>query len=134
MAKKRMLLAYYGVSSGVIPFSIEEILSAIKETNVDAVCISVHPNKEEVAEILRRVTNDSIKIYTNLDYEDYKLMYNTIPVCGIEVADFLGIKDIAEIVSTPTTDPAAFDNGAILDKLRNIPTENIYHDDDSEHL
>ena len=134
MAKKRLLLAYYGVSSGVIPFSIEEILSAIKETNVDAVCISVHPNKEEVAKILRRITNDSIKIYTNLDYEDYRLMYNTIPVCGSEVADFHGIKDIAEIVNSPTMDPAAFGNSAMLDKLRDIPTENTYHDDDSEYL
>ena len=134
MTKKRLLLAYYGINSGVIPLSVEEILSAIKETNVDAVCISVHPNKEEVAKILRRVTNDSIKIYTNLKYEDYRLMYNTIPVWGLELAEWLGIKDIAEIVSSPTTDPAAFGNSAILDKLRNIPTENTYHDDDSEHL
>lgn len=134
MAKKRLLLAYYGINSGVIPFSIEEILSAIKETNVDAVCISVHPNKEEVAKILRRITNDSIKIYTNLKYEDYRLMYNTIPVCGLELAEWLGIKDVAEIVRTPIMDPAAFGNSAMLDKLRNIPTEITYHDDDSEHL
>jgi len=134
---KRILLPYHKAnhrSKDYVLYTIKEIEDALKENLVDAIDVSRYENKEEIAKILRRITNDSIKIYTNLDYEDYRLMYNTIPVCGSEVADFLGIKDIAEIVNSPTMDPAAFGNSAMLDKLRDIPTENTYHDDDSEHL
>ncbi len=129
---KRILLPYHKAnhrSKDYVLYTIKEIEDALKENLVDAIDISRYENKEEIAKILRRMTNDSIKIYTDIQKNEYGMIPDSAPLCNPQVAKFLHIENAAVTIGSSTTESDTTPSEGVVP-----PTPTVPEDDQSDHL
>ena len=129
---KRILLPYHKAnhrSKDYVLYTIKEIEDTLKENLVDAIDISRYENKEEVAKILRRMTNDSIKIYTDIQKNEYDMIPDSAPLCNSQVAKFLHIENAAVTIESSTTESDTNSSESVIP-----PTPTVPEDDQSDHL
>lgn len=129
---KRILLPYHKAnhrSKDYVLYTIKEIEDALKENLVDAIDVSRYENKEEIANIIRRMTNGNIKIYTDIQKNEYDMIPDSAPLCNPQVAKFLQIEKSAVTIGSSTTESDTTPSEGVVP-----PTPTVPEDDQSDHL
>lgn len=122
---KRILLPYHKAdhrSKDYVLYTVKEIENALKENLVDAIDISRYENKEEIANIIRRMTNGDIKIYTDIQKNEYDMIPDSTPLCNPQVAKFLHIESAAVAIASSETE-----SGSIIPPTPTVPDGGIDH-------
>lgn len=129
---KRILLPYHKAnhrSKDYVLYTIKEIEDALKENLVDAIDVSRYENKEEIVNIIRRMTNDSIKIYTDIQKNEYDMIPDSAPLCNLQVAKFLHIEKSAVTIESSKTESDTTPSEGVVP-----PTPTVPEEDQSDHL
>lgn len=99
MVKKRLLLPYGVAGDTVIPLTLDELKWILRDVNVDAIDVSRYPNPDTFGyETAYKACNGTKKIYTDIKYNEYGLLYDLIPVCNNTIANRFNIRNIATII------------------------------------
>ena len=103
MVKKRLLLPYGVAGDTVIPLTLDELKWILRDVNVDAIDVSRYPNPDTFGyETAYKACNGTKKIYTDIKYNEYGLLYDLIPVCNNTIANRFNIRNIATIIDHKT--------------------------------
>ena len=103
MVKRRLLLPYGVAGDTVIPLTLDELKWILRDVNVDAIDVSRYPNPDTFGyETAYKACNGTKKIYTDIKYNEYGLLYDLIPVCNNTIANRFNIRNIATIIDHKT--------------------------------
>ena len=103
MVKRRLLLPYGVAGDTVIPLTLDELKWILRDVNVDAIDVSRYPNPDTFGyETAYKACNGTKKIYTDIDSNEYGLLYDLIPVCNNTIANRFNIRNIATIIDHKT--------------------------------
>ena len=103
MVKKRLLLPYGVAGDTVIPLTLDELKWILRDVNVDAIDVSRYPNPDTFGyKTAYKACNGTKKIYTDIKYNEYGLLYDLIPVCNNTIANRFNIRNIATIIDHKT--------------------------------